>query len=367
MASLTRNTFTAGTAIVAADMNSNFTNVEALINDVLDGTESHTNFTSTGTASLATVTVSNTVTATNGFVGNVTGNVTGSSGSCTGNAATATSAAACTGNAATATLAADATKLATPQAINGVNFDGSAPITVTAAASTLSGTELKAEVVTSSLTSVGTLGSLAVTNAVSANNVSLAAGASVGGSLTTSNGSASTPSHSFINDTNTGMYLSAADNIGFASGGTETFNVLTQGVIVPGTGNYFATSPNTGTGNDAEWTATGFGTFILNRNSSLTAEKENITDDLSTHLTADMIDSVVPKMWNRIHSPGYPEIGPLAEDMDAISPFLAARGADIRDGSYQEFLTGINKTAYLSLLVLAVKDLRQRMEAVEAE
>ena len=45
-----------------------------------------------------------------------------------------------TGNAGTATLAADATTLATPRAINGVDFDGSAPITVTAAGSTLSDT-----------------------------------------------------------------------------------------------------------------------------------------------------------------------------------------------------------------------------------
>ena len=45
-----------------------------------------------------------------------------------------------TGNAGTATLAADATTLATPRAINGVDFDGSAAITVTAAGSTLSDT-----------------------------------------------------------------------------------------------------------------------------------------------------------------------------------------------------------------------------------
>jgi len=45
-----------------------------------------------------------------------------------------------TGNAATATLAADATTLATPRAINGVNFDGSGPITVPAAGSTLTDT-----------------------------------------------------------------------------------------------------------------------------------------------------------------------------------------------------------------------------------
>jgi hypothetical protein len=51
--------------------------------------------------------------------------VSGSSGSCTG-------------------LAATATALATPRAINGVNFDGTAPITVTAAGSTLTGTTLAA-------------------------------------------------------------------------------------------------------------------------------------------------------------------------------------------------------------------------------
>jgi hypothetical protein len=52
---------------------------------------------------------------------NLTGNASGSSGSTTGNAATATA-------------------LATPRAINGVNFDGTAAITVTAAGSTLSDT-----------------------------------------------------------------------------------------------------------------------------------------------------------------------------------------------------------------------------------
>jgi hypothetical protein len=50
-----------------------------------------------------------------------------------------------------------ATVLATARAINGVNFDGSAPITVTAAASTLTGTVLNSTVVTSSLTAVGTI------------------------------------------------------------------------------------------------------------------------------------------------------------------------------------------------------------------
>jgi hypothetical protein len=51
-------------------------------------------------------------------------------------------------------LAVKATILATARAINGVNFDGSAPITVTADANTLSGTTLKSTVVNSSLTTV---------------------------------------------------------------------------------------------------------------------------------------------------------------------------------------------------------------------
>ena len=61
-----------------------------------------------------------------------------------------------TGNATTATT------LQTARAINGVNFDGSAPITVTAAAGTLTGTTLNATVVTSSLTTIGTLSGGAV-------------------------------------------------------------------------------------------------------------------------------------------------------------------------------------------------------------
>src|SRR6185369_5185951 len=59
-----------------------------------------------------------------------------------------------------------ATALQTPRAINGVNFDGTAAITVAAAAGTLTGTTLAAGVTGSSLTSVGTLANLTVTNPI---------------------------------------------------------------------------------------------------------------------------------------------------------------------------------------------------------
>lgn len=185
------------------------------------------------------------------------------------------------------------------------------------------------------------------------------------GGIRTLDGTAGNPAYSFMSDSNTGIFRNASDDIGFTTGGARRMTI-SSGALFLDNGVDFFVFPDTGTGNDAEWVATGFGNYQLKRNSSLTAEKENITDDLGTYLTADMIDQVVPKLWNRIHTPGYPEIGPLAEDMDAISPFLAAHGADIRDGTYQEFVSGINKTSYLSLLVLAVKDLRARVATLEA-
>lgn len=65
--------------------------------------------------------------------------------------------------------AASATKLQTSRNINGVAFDGTANITITAAASTLTGTTLASNVVSSSLTSVGTLTNLTVTNTINGN------------------------------------------------------------------------------------------------------------------------------------------------------------------------------------------------------
>ena len=62
----------------------------------------------------------------------------------------------------TSGLAGTATALATARAINGVDFDGTAAITVTAAAGTLSGATLKSTVLYSSLTVLGTLSYLYV-------------------------------------------------------------------------------------------------------------------------------------------------------------------------------------------------------------
>jgi hypothetical protein len=81
--------------------------------------------------------------------------------------------------------ASTATKLAATKNINGVAFDGSADITVTADASTLSGTSLKSTVVGSSLTSVGTLTSLTVSGLTTHSSTTASAVTSI---LSRSNG-----------------------------------------------------------------------------------------------------------------------------------------------------------------------------------
>ena len=92
-----------------------------------------------------------------------------------------------TGNATTATsagTASTATKLTTARNINGVAFDGSGDITVTADAGTLTGTALKSTITSSSLTSVGTLANLTVTNAIAGSITGNAATATTAGNIT---------------------------------------------------------------------------------------------------------------------------------------------------------------------------------------
>jgi hypothetical protein len=100
------------------------------------------------------------------------------------------------GNAATATianradLATTANKLATPRKINNVNFDGSADINITAIADaeSLSGTNLNPLVTGSSLTSVGTLANLTVTNPIVGDitgNANTAISATIAGTAST--------------------------------------------------------------------------------------------------------------------------------------------------------------------------------------
>ena len=65
---------------------------------------------------------------------------------------------------------ASATRLTTARKINNINFDGSADITITASAGTLTGTTLSSGVTGSSLTTVGTLNALEVAGNIQADS-----------------------------------------------------------------------------------------------------------------------------------------------------------------------------------------------------
>lgn len=104
-----------------------------------------------------------------------------------------------TGNASTATT------LATARNINGVSFNGSADITVTAAAGTLTGNTLAAGVTASSLTSVGTLTALTVS-----------------GQSNFAAGTAAAPSVKVGAEQN-GLYSSAANTLDVTLGGVRQF------------------------------------------------------------------------------------------------------------------------------------------------
>jgi len=145
------------------------------------------------------------VTATT-FNGSVTGNVTGNLlGNVTGNVQGNV-----TGN---VTGRADsATQLHTARTINGVSFNGTADITVTADASTLSGTELKSTVTASSLTSVGTLGSLTVTNTIN--------GSVTGNAGTVTNGVYTNQTY----DNPTWLNSLALSKVGFTAGKSFDYN-----------------------------------------------------------------------------------------------------------------------------------------------
>jgi hypothetical protein len=123
------------------------------------------------------------------------------------------------GNATTATTA---TTLATARTINGTSFDGSANITVTAAAGLLTGTTLNTTVIASSLTSVGNLSSLTVTGAINANG-------GVVGNLT---GNASTATTA---TTVTGATQSAITSVGTLSNLTVSGTTTVPNVKITGT------------------------------------------------------------------------------------------------------------------------------------
>jgi hypothetical protein len=164
---------------------------------------------------------------------------------------------------------------------------------------------------------------------------------------------------SFINPANgnTAAYITNVDGEYY---GRSNIRIFTAGA------NFIAQSPTTSSGNAAQWLSV-FGLYILVRNTSTRNDKENI-QPLNGIVTPSMIDDIDISLWNRKGATGFPEIGPMAEDMDEVSPFLSIRGMDCdEEGNIVATEpTGINQNSWLSLLTLSVQDIRTRLAELEA-
>ena len=146
------------------------------------------------------------------------------------------------------------TKLKTAITINDTSFDGSANVTITANAETLTGTVLKNTIVTSSLTSVGTLSTLSVSG-----DATVSGNLTVNGTVTTINsttisvddinielGSVGTPSNTTANGggltlkgstdktfnwSNTTLAWTSSEHLALSSGKNLLLNGSTSGTI----------------------------------------------------------------------------------------------------------------------------------------
>lgn len=140
-----------------------------------------------------------------------------------GNFSAGTITAALSGNASTATT------LATARNINGVSFNGSADITVTAAAGTLSGNTLASGVTASSLTSVGTLTSATVSGDLTVDTSTL----KVDSTNNRVGVNTASPSHALhiVGTTYLEEVIERATVSATAATGTINYDALTQAVL----------------------------------------------------------------------------------------------------------------------------------------
>jgi hypothetical protein len=269
---------------------------------------------------------------------------------------------------------------------------GSIPVSL------LTGTTLPSSIVTSSLTSVGTLTSLTTTGQVTMTRGAL--GTTAGNEIVFLDPNATTTNGDrldtrLIRNGNGSDWTTAIWRMGrkvdstrmgfiqFGDGagaqdvrfgvGTTTYGIITNGglsvssnIFVSASGsNFAAQNPTTGTGNAAQWVSV-LGIYVLYRNTSTRDDKENF-QPLNGIVTPSMIDNIDISLWNRKGATGFPEIGPMAEDMDEVSPFLSIRGMDCdEEGNIVPTApSGINQNSWLSLLTLGIQDLRKRVEELE--
>ena len=270
-----------------------------------------------------------------------------------GNFSAGTITAALTGNASTATT------LATSRNINGVAFNGSTDITITAAAGTLTGTELNSSVVTSSLTALGTVttGTWSATNIAlgkGGTNAALTAaaggivysttsamaitGAGTAGQVLTSNGT-SAPSWATIS-----AGITVSDDISTDASYYPALMTATSGsqssAKVSSTSLYF--NPSTGTLNST----------IYNSLSDET-QKTNVID---IENATNVIEKLNAVEFDWLHS-GKHSAGVIAQQLETVLPFLV--DTDVVG------LKSVNYSGLIAYLIQSNKELNDRLKKLE--
>lgn len=119
----------------------------------------------------------------------------------------------------------------------------------------------------------------------------------------------------------------------------------------------------TGTEDEAHWLNNGFGQYYLIRNNSRREDKENETTNLGD-FTTGLVDQLTVTKFNRKNRTDRDEIGLISDDVDLVSEYLTNHGSPDENGV--KALGGINKAAWMSLLTLAIQDIRTRLVALEA-
>jgi hypothetical protein len=276
-------------------------------------------------------------------------------------------------NQSTSGNAATATKLATARAINGVSFDGSAAITVTADANTLSGTVLKSTVVTSSLTSVGTLSSLTVSGSISSTGVTINgayAGVSFVGGTYTSNIYSDGSTLVIAND---GMiYLqSVTGGVLYAKGqksagdtwfemfanGVSRAKTTTNGFSVTGCG-YFSGLSGTAIEATGDIKSTGDG-YFFNSVSDMRLKKDFELMRLDDAIGIVRKSKPYWFTWKEGKKKGERDFGFGAQDMEKILPEMVQHRPDGTLGLYYEH--------YTAVLAAAIQYLDSRVAALTHE
>lgn len=174
-----------------------------------------------------------------------------------------------------------------------------------------------------------------------------------------------TPSSNTLTVSGTTVTTSGSSGLNVNAGGITATN---GNIYIAGSsGAFFQHASNTGSGQAAQW-ATVFGIYYLVRNTSTKADKENI-QPLNGVLTPQMIDAIDVTLWNRKIAPNIPEVGPMAEDMNDISPFLATHGMDVDENGdiCRTPPNGISPNGWMSLLTIAIQDCRRRISELESQ